>query len=226
MLRGVVFDFDGTLVNSNAIKRDCFFETIRYLSGSDEVINSVLKDPHVGDRHAVFRQFSTRCSSAHGHRVDDDDLTNRYTQMCEARIARAPEMTGAHDVLSTIKKTGVHLAISSATPQVTLRQIVEARDLSCFFAHVLGTPDNKVTHVSRIIHDTGMKPLEIVYVGDSEMDQQAARTAGCHFIGIGSTTERFQSLPHHLASTLKDLPAILKRIDTGTLNEIETSPAV
>ena len=45
-----------------------------------------------------------------------------------------------------------------------------------------------------------------VYVGDSNIDHQAAAAAGTHFIGIGNRVEHRNRIP-----MLKDLPAALRR---------------
>ena len=47
MIKFVVFDFDGTLVESNEIKRQTFFEVTDYLPGAKPLMDEVLSDPEV-----------------------------------------------------------------------------------------------------------------------------------------------------------------------------------
>ncbi len=217
MIHGVIFDFDGTLVDSNAIKRACFFEVARHLPGSDGLLNEILADPEAGDRYAVFEQFVSRHPTAGRGSADAKGLASRYTALCETRIVQAPEIAGASEVIGTLKKAGLYLAISSATPQTTLLRIVAARGMSDFFEEVLGTPEDKRSHIEQVLHHTGRTPSNIVYVGDSEMDQQAALTTDCHFIGLGTTMERFRSRPQHLVSDLPDILPILERMGVAQL---------
>jgi len=55
-IRSVVFDFDGTLVDSNAIKRQMFFETTSSLGNISDIVEQILKKES-GDRNVVFREI-------------------------------------------------------------------------------------------------------------------------------------------------------------------------
>ena len=50
----IVFDFDGTLVNSNSIKRDTFFEIAAQVSDSEHIMEEVLHRSAGKDRYWIF----------------------------------------------------------------------------------------------------------------------------------------------------------------------------
>jgi phosphoglycolate phosphatase-like HAD superfamily hydrolase len=52
----------------------------------------------------------------------------------------------------------------------------------------------------------GVAPERAVYVGDSQIDAEAARGAGAHFLGVGARVVH----PHRVAA-LGELPAALER---------------
>ena len=54
MIRCVVFDFDGTLVDSNAIKRAAFFEAVHTVDPNGAYMEKVLQAPKPGDRFEVM----------------------------------------------------------------------------------------------------------------------------------------------------------------------------
>ena len=57
-LKCLVFDFDGTIVQSNDIKRRTFFEIAADYEDGEERIGAILFDmPHL-DRAGIFKEFS------------------------------------------------------------------------------------------------------------------------------------------------------------------------
>ena len=54
MVKCVVFDFDGTLVGSNEIKRRTFYEVTKNLVDADILLDKILSSPDSGDRYDIF----------------------------------------------------------------------------------------------------------------------------------------------------------------------------
>ena len=48
MIGHVAFDFDGTLVRSNRIKRDCFYETLADVPGGAAVLDGLFAERYGG----------------------------------------------------------------------------------------------------------------------------------------------------------------------------------
>lgn len=181
----VAFDFDGTLVRSNAIKRDCFYEGVAGLPGAAEVLDELFANGFQGDRHAVFAEVVGRLDAAGARDLPDpSDLAAAYGRSVHARIAGAPEVPGARDALARLKAAGKRLFLISATPQAPLEAVVEARGLLRFFDALLGAPTGKAEHLRRIMQTDGHAAKEIVMVGDGRDDQEAAALIGCRFIAV------------------------------------------
>lgn len=206
MINSVVFDFDGTLVDSNGIKHRSFFEVARHIAGARPVIAEALADPGFGDRYAVFRYLAERLAGQ-GQTVDSESLVEHYTRLCEEKIIGAAEIPGATSTLTDLAGAGIRMAISSATPQNTLRKIVAGRGWRSYFTAVMGTPDTKEQHLEKVFGKWNLSPAETLYVGDSEADRSAARNMGCKFVGIGDGT-RFREQPEIRLSSLVGLPGM------------------
>ena len=52
--RCVVFDFDGTLVQSNEIKRQAFYEVVKNIADAKPLMDEILRFPKSGTRFEVF----------------------------------------------------------------------------------------------------------------------------------------------------------------------------
>ena len=57
--RAVFFDFDGTLVDSNAIKREAFFEVTSGFFGDQEYLTHLLDSNTELTRYQIFKKFPT-----------------------------------------------------------------------------------------------------------------------------------------------------------------------
>ena len=65
-IRCVAFDFDGTLVDSNAVKRSAYFEVARCEDPGGRLVSAVLAERPHADRHEVLRVVAQRAAEAGG----------------------------------------------------------------------------------------------------------------------------------------------------------------
>ena len=210
MIKCIVFDFDGTLVESNDIKRRVFYEVTKNIVGASLILDKLFASPNPGDRYNVFNDFVYDLKKSNTTSISSKYLSDLYTSKCEYEISQAPEVSGALSTLNELKKRKIKILLSSATPEKTLKRIIKMRGWSDLFERVMGSPESKEEHLKSILSLNNFSLSEIVYVGDSEMDQKAALSIGCKFIGIGSNSSRFNSKPVILLSTLEKLVKELK----------------
>jgi phosphoglycolate phosphatase-like HAD superfamily hydrolase len=182
MIGHVVFDFDGTLVRSNRIKRDCFHETLADVPGGAAILDDLFASHYRGDRFALFREVVRRLGP--DCVLEPDELAARYGRLCRIRIGTAPEVPGAGTALSRLAEAGVRMFLISATPQQALDEVVADRGLAGLFDLVLGAPTGKSAHLCRVIETCGITAADIVMVGDGHDDLAAAADVGCRFIAV------------------------------------------
>ncbi len=210
MVKCVVFDFDGTLVKSNEIKRRTFYEVTKNLVDADIVLDKILSYPDSGDRYDIFDTLIIELKLDREVFVSASKLSDSYTKICEYEISRAPEINGAVKTLKKLRSLGISVFISSATPEVTLQKIISMRGWGNIVDNVLGSPDSKLDHLQRILTENKYSISEVIYVGDSEIDREVALLVGCKFIGLGKDWSRFSSKPSTLLNTLENFTTELK----------------
>jgi phosphoglycolate phosphatase len=176
----IAFDFDGTLVRSNGIKRDCFYEAVADVLGATVILDDLFANRYRGDRYTLFGEVVGRLGSD----LDPDALADRYGKLCRERIADAPEVPCAEAALVRLSQAGTRVYLISATPQRPLEQLVSDRALARFFDLVLGAPIGKPAHLRRIIGECAITSDDIAMVGDGHDDQAAAEEIGCRFIAV------------------------------------------
>ena len=113
MIRCVVFDFDGTLVDSNAIKRDSFLAVVEDLPGGIEVMNRILRRSGDATRCQIFDRFVADIGVDERLRsIRSAEMVQAYTARCFTKICQANEIPGARAALESLYGMGLRLLIS------------------------------------------------------------------------------------------------------------------
>lgn len=195
-----VFDFDGTLVQSNAIKRAAFYEVTAEFPGSGALLDELLQADPPLDRYGICRVLAARLPG-----IDPEALAAAYTAHCEAQIAVAPEVPGAFDLLAALKERGRTSVISSATPETPLRALVSRLPIAPLVGAVYGRPASKPENMRRAMAWARVSAPQAVVIGDGEADRRAAIAAGCAFVGVESDNNDFAAPTSPLVARLDQL---------------------
>jgi phosphoglycolate phosphatase len=209
----VAFDFDGTLVDSNAIKRGTYFDVLAAVPGGRAVLDEVLSRYPGADRHGVLTRAheELRARGAAGL-PPASEWVDAYSRLCEERVIACDEIPGAGAALAELAR-GHALYLASATPEDALVRVVAGRGWSNRFAGVYGGPRSKVENLERIAVRQRVRAEEIVYVGDGAVDREAAAAFGCAFFGWGTPVD---ALPTgHLAALAPLVREICRRTSAG-----------
>lgn len=197
----VVFDFDGTLVDSNTIKRRGFFDVVADEPASTARMQAVLATVQ-GDRRTIFESYVASRSASGFKGPDADILVLRYSEYVDASVAKAPEMPGAFEMLRGLQRAGIRVFISSATPQTNLASIVERRRWRDWCDGLYGHPNRKSDTLRAIRAQLGIEACSIAVVGDGRDDLDSAMSMGCSFFPVGDARG---VLPGTKVFTLKEV---------------------
>jgi len=187
MIKVVIFDFDGVLVDSNEAWAEALGKAFEATGVDKKVTYDDIK-PHYGKPYVeVFRGVHPKC------RNDKDTLECMYKNFME--IAESDEFS---DSMNTIKgtrrflgqmKKKFRLAVGSGNSRRVLNRFLKKLKLEKYFeATVAGdevrrgkpSPDLLLEAIRKL----RVKPSEAVYVGDSESDIIAAKKAGVKSIAV------------------------------------------
>jgi phosphoglycolate phosphatase-like HAD superfamily hydrolase len=183
-MRLVVFDFGGTLVDSNAVKRDTFYRYSRLDSGGPERMRRILG--HVaGDRYAIWDAYVRDREGMSYHVSTVQKIVREFNKSVNEAVALAAEMPGASALLQKLEKSGVRIALSSATPLEDLRSVLHQRSWTKHFNSVSGSPATKIETLYYLIKSYKFKAEEVAVVGDGEDDRESSGALECNFYPVG-----------------------------------------
>jgi HAD superfamily hydrolase (TIGR01549 family) len=180
-LQAIIFDFDGVIVESMAIKSDCFRQLFSDRPEVDCIV--ALHERHGGvDRYTkiakIYRDILEEPLAAD----ELDRLAQRFEALVEERVATCDMVPGARDLLDCLSGR-LPMAVASGTPQVELERIAGRRGLSQYFVALRGSPPDKARLVNEILAQRGWEPRRVLMIGDAMTDFEAARENGLQFIG-------------------------------------------
>ncbi|MFI7246910.1 HAD-IA family hydrolase [Micromonospora chalcea] len=171
-VRAVVFDLDGVLVDSLAVAREAF--ALAYA----EV---------VGDGMAPVEEY---CRHPGRYLPEVLELMGLPAALAEPfvrqsnRLAhRVSPVVGAAELLRTLRRRGIGLAVATGRSGVRARDLLGRLDLLPLVDHVVGSdevprPKPAPDIVRRALHLLGARPEEALMVGDAPSDLASARAAG------------------------------------------------
>jgi len=187
-VQGVLFDLDGTLIDSYA--------------AIAESLNHVLeaagrpKLPADEVRRMVGHGLESLVSDAlEGHEVEQGvrRFRRRYAEVYAHQTHILPEV---EETVRTLARRGYRMGVASNKPARFGRPILEQMGLASHLQGILGPdlveqPKPHPAMVRRLLEILELSPAQVVYVGDMPVDVETCRNAAipCWLVPTGSSTQ-------------------------------------
>jgi HAD superfamily hydrolase (TIGR01509 family) len=208
-LKGVLFDWDGTLLDSFHADSSAYIAMFREMGvtwGLEELAQHY--SPNWYDVYRAAGLPEQHWSAA------DAAWRKHYSGF------RPKLISGARKVLTFLGRRYQLGLVTSGDRDRVLRQLREFRLTKSFRARVCsGDTVHKKPHPEPLnfaLQCIGLKPANCVYVGDSPEDVQMAKSANVRVIGVLGpfpTEKRLRAAkPDLLLNSIADLPAALKQL--------------
>lgn len=183
--RVLVFDFDGTLVDSNSIKWQAFEACFAEFPDRLAEIMAYCRGEHHTVRGEKFQHVSERILGLPYTPEVATELHARFDAASTRQIIGAPEVPGATRFLEAVR--GTHLTgLLSSTPHRILLQILSGRGWRDYFRAVRGAPVEKTRWLEAFRRPRGLHATEAVFFGDTQEDADAAHAAGWTFVVVAN----------------------------------------
>jgi len=209
--RAILFDLDGTLVDSYA----ALAEAVNYARrehGLSDLATSRIRD-FVGE--GLDRLLQRAFDPLDVPRSAQSTFEQRYDEICckESRV-----LDDVTPTLVELRSLGVTMAVCTNKPTAFSRKILEFLALAPFFSAIVGPdlagarkPDAQ--HVLRTLEAAGCRRAGTLFVGDMPIDIQAARNAGVDVAVLSTGTSTAEALraaqPDHFLDRFSDLTKVV-----------------
>jgi len=178
----VLFDLDGTLVDTNALVSESWRYTVKTLTGreiTDEEIRTTLGE--------ILRDSMIRIMPE----IDPDAALETYRNyQRDIFLDRIELFEGAEEVLRALHGAGYKNAIVTSRLRTSCERALAHFGLTDLFEAILTASEGKVfkpdpAPIFKILEELGVKPEEAMFVGDTTHDIEAGLAAGVFTVLVG-----------------------------------------
>jgi len=166
----LVWDMDGTLLDSTEVVPDAFVETVRELGVDDVDREKVVAAYSLGVPEVMLRHLV-------GRTLEDREIDLYYDRLLEGSVA---PYDGVLETLDTLRQRGLPVVVFKGASSRAARTLLASAGLQ--FDILVGgdhvarpkpAPDGVLEAAKRL----SVAPEDVVYIGDAPTDLQAARSA-------------------------------------------------
>lgn len=208
MIKGVIFDLDGTLANSiediadsmNQVLEENNFPTHDYATYKTFVGRGV--------RTLVEKSLPLENRDAKEIEKNFDRMMQVYDENCIAKTCLYP---GIKDLLDALSERGIKISVFSNKANELTQKVVKVLLADWKLEYVLGAggdiprkPDPKGAIL--ISEKMGIDPSELMYIGDSGVDMATAQNSGMHAVGVLWGFRDMEELLTNGAQTILEKP--------------------
>jgi HAD superfamily hydrolase (TIGR01509 family) len=208
-MSAVIFDMDGTLLDSVPMVSRAYADAIRSLGGPAVTPEEVVAGWHVGHTERVLSHFTGRtCGPAEAERF------HAYLAPALSELRSFP---GIPELLDELAGAGLRLGVFTAATRRVATEMLAAAGIDARFEVVVAgdevdrpkpAPDGLLLAQKRL----GLPLGATVYVGDAEVDLGCARAAGALGVHAGwGARPGVHVGTHAVAARPQDLVGLLGR---------------
>jgi phosphoglycolate phosphatase len=210
----IVFDWDGTLMDSEARIVACVRAAIRDLELpllDDHAISNIIG---LGLREAIDTLYPGSDEQLHRNMVD----RYRY-HFLTANPTPSEMFEGAREVLESLADEGYLLAVATGKGRVGLDKVLHETGLGELF-HGTRCSDETFSKphpqmLLELMDELGVESHETLMIGDTEYDLQMAKNAGTRALGVSYGVHAIERLHQHepldILDSIGELPGWLEQ---------------
>lgn len=184
-MKALALDFDGVVLDSVQVKSRAMAALFADEQPGDVAAIVALHERLGGiDRYRKFDMIHADILRRPLSPERRAELGRRFSELALREVLDSPFIAGAPELLAECRRRNIPVFVASGTPEDELRDIVARRGLVPLLAEVHGSPRTKPVILAELMERHGLRPDEMVFVGDALTDFEAAQVTAIPFIGV------------------------------------------
>jgi len=195
MIKGIIFDLDGTLVNLPTDYK-IIQEKLKSIFQTDELFSPLI--PSIVDK-------------ANG---DKFKINKAFEMICEQEmiaIQNLESMPGLNDIMSFLKTQNCLLCLVTMQCRKVAIEILNKLGITDFFSNILTRDESydRFEQIQLTLEKIKLNPEKILVVGDGIHDMKCAKKAGCQHILFSTKNEGNDNLK--IIKNLADIKEVINK---------------
>lgn len=213
MIKAILFDMDGTLVDTEpvgpAVMRNFFSKhSINITDDEWQLFDKVWRRDGA---KMTFEEYMTDVFKRYSPNVDIDKIIEEFYTDYEGAISFAKQLPGADKLLKSLRNK-FKIALVTASTDFQAKEVLENNKWTSLFDLVVShddfekskpNPESFLTACSKL----GLKPTECIVIEDSKNGVLAGKNAGMFVIGVRAGNKHPQDISkaNLIVETLEDI---------------------
>lgn len=200
MIKGVIFDWNGTLSNDIPKIFDVGMKTAKKLGGrplSFGEYRKMVRNPYM----LFYRELGCK-----GTMAETNQWYWHYLARSRIPVRLFPD---AATVLKFLKSKGIKVGIVSSHPTGSIMREASGYGILKYLSFIRGDIHRKGRHVRMFLKHYGLKPREVVFVGDMVNDIEEGKKSGvitaAYLKGVDTRKKLARSKPDIMLPSLSAL---------------------
>ena len=186
MLKGVIFDVDGTLVDSNDAHAESWVDTFAE-AGYDVPFSSVRPLIGMGADKLLPRTIGVSNESETGKRL----ISRRSEIFHDKYLPTLRPFSGTRELVQRVRSDGLKAIVATSAKDKELKELLKAATVQDLMEEKAtasdakrSKPDPDIVHAA--VEESKTPPNQLLMIGDTPYDIEAAGKAGVRAIGFRS----------------------------------------
>lgn len=173
----VVFDLDGTIIDSREVARIAFTKAYGEVVGSGSPPLARFESLAGGSLSDIFLKMGL-----------PEEMTPSFERDARALMTEIPLLPGVVPLLNRLRNTGIRIALFTGKDRLRTIEILKNLRIYSFFDVILTSSDHDECKPSPqgliiLCEKLRISQSEMIMVGDAESDMLAAKSAGVNAVG-------------------------------------------
>ena len=225
-IKAVIFDLDGTIVDFNIDYKALRAEVTQYLIKNGLPHSTLTLNEGVFDMQAKMDIYMRNNGKKERDITKVRQTVLSIADKYEMESARTTTMIpGALETLKSLRRGGLKIALFTVSGKNRTNYILRSFQLENLFDVVITREEAAAikpdpAHLEVALTALGVKPMDVIVVGDSVKDVECAQEKNVIAIGVLTGTSSIKELiragASHVLSSINDLPTLIQEIDKAS----------
>lgn len=191
MIKNILFDFDGVILDSMKIKGDGFAELFKaYPQSSIEKLEAYHYANGGVSRFEKIRYFFNKILHSQISEQEVEELATQFAQIIAKKLYDPSNLISETITFISENYLNYNCHIVSGAEHHELNHLCSHFGINHYFQSIQGSPTIKSRLIANLLENNRYQSNETILIGDSINDYEAAKANNIHFYGYNNEALR------------------------------------